>query len=77
MMMMAAPRFADSVLHVSTSTLAPPDQLYEKLRGVYSVYYSQIFIVNVFFQPLHLVNFLVILSCASGFAKTEHKWLGP
>ena len=77
-MMMSALRFADSVLHVSTSTPAPPDQLYEKLRGVYSVYSSQIFIVNVFFQPFDLVNFfLVILSCTFGFAQTEDKWLGP
>ena len=77
-MMMSALRFADSVLHVSTSTPALPDQLYEKLRGVYSVYSSQIFIVNVFFQPFDLVNFfLVILSCAFGFAQTEDKWLGP
>ena len=76
-MMMAAPRFADSVLHVSTSTLAPPDQLYEKLRGVYSVFSSQLFIVNVFFTAFDLFNFLVILSCAFDLAQTGHKGLGP
>ena len=76
MMMMAAPSFAASVLHVSTSTLAPPDQLYEKLRGVYSVFSSQLFIVNIFFQPFDLVNFFGHFEFRFWFGTNRTGW-GP